>query len=387
VACDHYHRWREDVRLLAELGANAYRFSVAWSRVLPGGTGVVNHPGLDFYDRLVDALLEAGIQPVPTLYHWDLPQALEDAGGWPARQTADAFVAYADAVARRLGDRVRRWITLNEPRVAASLGYRTGEHAPGRTDLRDSLAAAHHLLLAHGLAVPAVRANSPGAAVGITLDLNVFVPGSSRPDDHAAAVRVDGEENRWYLDPLAGRDYPLDVAPYAGVDLGFVLDDDLPTIAAPLDFLGVNYYRREVVSVSGVTELPPLPRTDMGWEIYPEGLSETLDRLNTDYPWPSYVVTENGAAFPDVVEADGSIHDRDRIDYLDGHLAAARRSIDRGIPLSGYLVWSFLDNFEWGEGYHRRFGIVYVDFATMERRPKDSANWFMRQAGGEAVPR
>jgi beta-glucosidase len=376
VACDHYNRWREDVGLLAELGATAYRFSIAWPRVLPEGTGRVNQAGLDFYDRLVEALLEAGIQPVVTLYHWDLPQALEDAGGWPARDTAEAFVAYAEVVTARLGDRVRWWTTMNEPRVAASLGYRTGEHAPGRRDLAASMAAAHHLLLAHGLAIPVIRGNSAGAEVGIVLDLNVFVPGSSRPEDQEAARLADGDANRWYVDSLAGRGYPTDVVERFGTELDFVRPEDLETIAVPLDFLGVNYYRREVVSASGIVEIPSLPRTDTGWEIYPQGLSEILSRLTRDYPWPSYVVTENGAAFRDTADASGEVRDEDRIEYLRSHARAALRAVEEGVPLRGYLAWSFLDNFEWAEGYSKRFGLVYVDFETQSRIPKASAGWF-----------
>jgi beta-glucosidase len=354
--------------------------------VVPDGTGRVNPAGLDFYDRLVEALLEAGIQPLATLYHWDLPQPLEDGGGWPARETADAFVAYADVVSDLLGDRVRWWITINEPRVAASLGYRTGEHAPGRTDLAASLGAAHHLLLAHGNAVPVIRRNSPGAEVGITLDLNVFVPGSSAPEDQAATALTDADENRWYLDPLAGRGYPEDVPVHPGVDRSFLREGDLDAIAVPLDFLGVNYYRREVVSVSSLVTVQQLPQTEMGWEIYPEGLSETLARLARDYPWPSYVVTENGAAFPDVPDAKGSVDDPDRIAYLRDHVGAAGRSIASGVPLRGYVVWSFLDNYEWAEGYRKRFGVVHVDFETQRRTPKASARWFSELARAGVVP-
>jgi beta-glucosidase len=376
VACDHYHRWREDVALLAELGVGAYRFSIAWPRIIPEGAGGVNQAGLDFYDRLVDALVESNIQPFATLYHWDLPQSLEDAGGWPARATVDAFVGYAGAVTARLGDRVGWWTTVNEPRVAAKLGYRTGEHAPGRQDLSDSLAAAHHLLLAHGLTVPVIRANAPGAHVGVVLDLNAFVAGSSRAEDLVAARLADGDDNRWYLDPLAGRGYPDDVVRATGADLAFVREGDLETIAVPLDFLGVNYYRREVVSAGGLVEVPPMPRTEMGWEIYPQGISEMLNRLASDYPWPAYVITENGAAFPDSVDAGGEVQDQDRIEYLRSHAVAVLNAVDDGVPVRGYLIWSFLDNFEWTEGYSRRFGLVYVDFESQSRIPKASARWF-----------
>jgi beta-glucosidase len=386
VACDHYHRWREDVALLAELGVGAYRFSIAWPRIIPQGTGLVNGAGLDFYDRLVDALGEAGIQPLATLFHWDLPQPLEDAGGWPARETVDAFVDYADLVTSRLGDRVAWWATMNEPRVAAKLGYRTGELAPGRRDLGESLAATHHLLLAHGLAVPVIRSNSPNSQIGMVLDLNAFVPGSSRPEDLDAAHLADGDDNRWYLDPLAGRGYPKDVVEHFGIDLDFVREGDLESIAVHLDFLGVNYYRREVVSAGGAVDVPALPRTDMGWEIHPEGLFDVLTRLDREYSWPSYVVTENGAAFADVVDEDGGIRDGDRIAYLRGHVGAAHRAIEGGVPLRGYVVWSFMDNFEWAEGYARRFGLVHVDFATQARTPKASARWFAEVSQRGMVP-
>jgi beta-glucosidase len=385
VACDHYYRWRQDVRLLAELGANAYRCSIAWPRVIPEGVGRVNQAGLDFYDALVDGLLAAGIQPLVTLYHWDLPQALEDEGGWPARPTIDAFVAYAEAVTARLGDRVSWWTTMNEPRVAAKLGYRTGQHAPGRQDLSDSLAAAHHLLLAHGSAVPVIRANSPASSVGIVLDLNVFVAGSERAEDVEATHRADGDDNRWYLDPLAGRGYPDDVDNHAEVVSPFVRGGDLEAIAAPLDFMGVNYYRRELISVSGTVDVPELPVTEMGWEIHPDGLFEMLTRLAAGYPWPAYLVTENGAAFPDQIGADGSVRDPERIAYLEAHVDAARRAMHVGVPLRGYFVWSFLDNFEWAEGYTKRFGLVHVDFATQARTSKDSAHWFGRLAGHGAI--
>ncbi|MFQ5518008.1 MAG: GH1 family beta-glucosidase [Acidimicrobiia bacterium] len=374
VACDHYSRWRGDVSIMQELGINAYRFSIAWTRVLPTGTGTVNQAGLDFYDRLVDALLESGIEPVATLYHWDLPQAIEDGGGWRERSTVEAFAAYAGAVAGRIADRVRWWITVNEPRVVAQLGHETGEFAPGISDERAWPVVAHHLLLAHGRAAAALRAVRSDASIGIALDPNPVVPSSSNPGDVAAARLRDGKDNRWYLDPLAGRPYPADVVAAFGADSRFVAAGDMETIATPIDFLGVNYYRRELEG-SGDT-VTPLPRTAMGWEIYPQGLAGMLIRLRDEYPFASYLVSENGAAFEDVKTAAGVVDDPQRIEYLRSHLASVATAMNAGVPVVGYLVWSLLDNFEWTQGYGKRFGLVHVDFATQERTVKSSGYWY-----------
>jgi len=393
VACDHYHRWQGDVALMKELGFHAYRFSIGWPRLLPEGRGRANQPGLDFYDRLVDGLLEAGIEPFVTLYHWDLPQALQDEGGWTARTTAEAFVEYADLASRTLGDRVKQWITLNEPFVSAVLGHQIGIHAPGHTSLDETLAAAHHLLLAHGWAVPVIRRNCPQGQVGIVLNLGPNVPASSSPADRAAAWHEDGFGNRWYLDPISGRGYPADVVQAKGRPMDFVRPGDMDAIAVPLDFLGINYYNRHIVRSGEVTEEENEPQTvfpnpnptEMGWEVYPEGLYEILARVHFVYDFPAIYVTENGAAYPDQIGPDGEVDDPLRVEYIESHLAAAARAIAAGVPLRGYFAWSFLDNFEWAEGYTKRFGIVYVDYETQRRTPKASARWYSRVIAANAV--
>ncbi len=376
VACDFYRRYPDDIRLMRELGLDSFRFSIAWPRIFPAGRGRVNEAGLDFYDRLVDELLANGIEPCVTLYHWDLPQALEDEGGWPVRSTAEAFVGLAEAVAGRLGDRVSRWVTHNEPWVAAWLGYGWGLHAPGRTSADDAVAAAHHLVLSHGWAAEVLR--RPGAEVGITLNLTHTYPATDSADDVAAARAVDGNWNRWFLDPLFRGAYPDDMG-YAPP----VLDGDLATIAAPLDFLGVNYYARVVTRAGDnggglpiFVHVPESQYTDMGWEIYPDGFYETLARVTRDYAPRAIYITENGAAFGDVRGHDGSVLDPEREAYIAGHLAAVARAIDDGTPVRGYYVWSLLDNFEWSHGYSKRFGIVFVDYPTLERVPKGSAHWY-----------
>jgi len=397
VACDHYRRWREDVELLKWLGVDAYRLSIAWPRVMPV-EGEVNEAGLDFYDALVDALLAAGIRPFVTLYHWDLPQALQDRGGWASRATASAFVAYTEAVVARLGDRVRDWITHNEPWCIATLGHEEGKHAPGHADPAEALAAAHHVLLSHGWAVDAIRGGAPGAEVGIVLNLTPATPASGDPADHVAARRFDGFFNRWYLDPVLRGRYPEDEIAdrvrrghLPGKTLPFVRPHDMAAIAAPLDFLGVNYYSRIVVCRGddgrpvGVRTVPKEALTDMGWEVHPQGLEDLLLRLHRDYgPIPLYV-TENGAAYGDAPDAAGRIADARRVAYLRGHLAAAHRAIAAGVPLRGYFVWSLLDNFEWAHGYTKRFGLYWVDYETQRRLPKDSAYWYRDVVAGGTV--
>jgi beta-glucosidase len=405
VADDHYHRFREDVALMADLGVTHYRFSLAWPRIQPDGRGAANEAGLDFYRRLVDELLGRGIEPWVTLYHWDLPQALEDAGGWPARDTAFRFAEYATLAHERLRDRVRFWTTLNEPWCSAFLGYAAGVHAPGRKDPAAALAAAHHLMLGHGLAVRAMRDQGPDGAFGITLIVSPVDPASDRPADLDAARRVDAVTNRIFLDPVLRGRYPEDLrADVAAVsDLGFVQDGDERTIGAPLDLLGVNYYFRNVVRAGGAaepsdesiawvgsTDVRPvsrgLPTTEMGWEIDASGLSEALRRVQREYgPIPLYV-TENGAAFADEVAADGSVADPERIAYLAAHFAAALDAIADGVDLRGYFVWSLLDNFEWALGYARRFGLVHVDYETLRRTPKASARWFADVTRRNALP-
>ncbi len=390
VACDHYHRVGEDVALMAELGLGAYRFSVAWPRILPNGTGRVNQVGLDFYDRLVDALLAASIRPFVTLYHWDLPQTLQDRwGGWTNRDTAEAFADYADAVSRRLGDRVSDWITLNEPWCSAWLGHALGVHAPGAMDLRKTFAAAHHLMLAHGHAVPVLRANSRAARVGLTLNLTPVYPLTDADADHEAAQRADGAMNRWFLDAAFKGRYPDDVLREFDGYLPELQPGDLAAMCQPLDFLGVNYYTRTFVRARvgalGLEEarIEGVERTAMGWEVYPEGLYDILTRVHREYDVAELYVTESGAAYDDAVTASGEVHDERRRAYLEEHFAAARRAIAAGVPLRGYFVWSLLDNFEWAEGYRPRFGLVYVDYATQRRIVKDSGRWFARVIQGE----
>ncbi len=385
VACDHYHGWREDVALMRELGLKAYRFSVSWPRVIPEGTGPVNRAGLDFYSRLVDALLEAGIAPALTLYHWDLPQALQDRGGWGSRETAGAFVEYADVVSRALADRVLLWITHNEPSVVAVEGHVTGEHAPGLADPALGVQVAHHILLSHGLAVPVLRANG-ARKVGITINVWPVAPASGSTEDRAAAERVYAREAGWYLDPLHRGAYPEEILGIYG-RLGWIpetRDGDLEAISAPLDFLGLNYYSRSMVRhdpdagpLQAADVHEPGQYTEMGWLVYPDGLYDLLTRVHRDYAPAELYVTENGAAYADVVGADGLVHDDQRVAYLREHFAAAARAISSGVPLRGYFVWSLLDNFDWAEGYSKRFGIVRVDYETQARTVKDSG-WFVR---------
>jgi beta-glucosidase len=392
VACDFYHRFRDDVGLMRELGLDAFRFSIAWPRIIPEGRGTVNQAGLDFYDRLVDALLEQGIEPFATLFHWDLPQALEDAGGWPARETAEAFVEYAEVVAERLGDRVRQWTTHNEPWVHAWLGHSWGWHAPGRTSEADAVASAHHLLLSHGWAVDVIRRVVPDARVGIVLDLSHVYPASDSAEDEAAAWAVDGGGNRWFLDPLFRGSYPADLLERNELASPFVRDGDFDTISVPIDFVGVNNYRRYLVTAGSegpqFISDPERRHTEMGWEVYPDGLHRLLVRLADDYGPAAIYVTENGAAFGDVRVHDGRVHDPERTEYLEAHIAAVGHAVADGAPVKGYFVWSLLDNFEWALGYSKRFGIVYVDYPTLERVPKDSFYWYRDHiAGRRASPR
>ena len=392
VACDHYRRWRDDVALMADLGVGAYRFSVAWTRVLPAGTGPVNEAGLDFYSRLVDELLAVGITPYLTLYHWDLPQALQDRGGWLARDTVDAFAEYAGVVAAALGDRVRHWITHNEPWVAAFLGHRDGVFAPGGTSFPEALAAAHHLLLSHGRSVPQIRANATGAEVGIALDCRPSAPATDRPEDVDANRHFDGFRNRWFFDPVFGKGYPADmlkdyraaghfdapVPPY--VEAG-----DMGEIAAPIDFLAVNYYTslaiRDGASESEDTGVPPgapAPEgyTEMGWPITPSALTDFLVRVDETYRPTSLIVSENGASYSDGPGADGRVPDERRVRYLARHIDAVSDARRAGVPVDGYFAWSLLDNLEWSSGFTQRFGLVWVDHDTQQRVPKDSFYWY-----------
>lgn len=395
TACDHLKRWTEDIDWMKKLGADAYRFSISWPRILPLGRGKISHDGLGFYSRLVDGLLEAGIRPFATLYHWDLPQVLQDGGGWTNRTTVDAFCEYTEAVARTLGDRIKDWITLNEPFVSAVLGYETGEHAPGHQDEAEAIQATHHLLLAHGRSVPILRSHSSGSSVGIT---NVYSPiyaASQSEPDRAAAAEFDMLLNRLYTDPLLGREYPPLSSPDARQALeGAIRPGDLEEIAAPLDFLGVNYYTRHVIRSDRVPDSVNQPQTvfrraeetQMGWEVYPEGLHEVLDRLHRESEFSAYYVTENGAAYPDVLDLQGGIEDPARIAYFERHMEQVLRILDVGIPLAGYFAWSLLDNFEWAFGFSRRFGLIHVDFGTGVRTPKASFEWYRRLIALRRLP-
>ncbi len=391
VACDHYHRWPADIALMKSLNLQAYRFSVAWPRVLPAGRGPINQAGLDFYSKLVDGLLEAGITPFVTLYHWDLPQKLQDEGGWPNRATAAAFVDYVEIVTRHLGDRVKNWITHNEPWVIAFLGHQTGWHAPGWQNWNAALKTSHHVLLSHGWAVPVIRQNSAGAQVGITLNLAPAESATGSAASCQAARFLDGYQNRWFLDPLYGRNYPADMVEaylnsgHLPTGLDFVQPGDLATITVQTDFLGVNYYTRQLTGeptrsddpFSAVTPgSPQAPRTDFDWEVWPTGLYNILNRVYFDYQPPRMYITENGASYADGPDAAGQINDERRRQYLQDHFSAAHRAIANGVPLAGYFVWSLLDNFEWAEGYRQRFGMVWVDYHTQQRLPKNSALWY-----------
>lgn len=388
VACDHYHLWREDIQLMKWLGISGYRFSIAWSRVMPNGIDV-NPKGLDFYDRLIDGLLCAGIDPFITLYHWDLPQALQDRGGWGSRQIADRFADYVDLVTVRFGDRVKNWMTINEPWCVAYLGHESGEHAPGHRDKAEALRVAHYLLLSHGLATDVICRNVPQSKVGIVLNLVPAVAASESADDRQAAKIFDGWFNRWFLDPIFRGSYPKDVIEYQIAEgrlndnnMPFLEPGDLERISSKIDFLGLNYYSRVVVKNDG-KGFPLVVRvasdeelTDMGWEVYPEGIYKMLERLDREYGIKQIYVTENGAAYPDRIENDERIVDLKRIEFLKQHLEMVKKAIDDGIGVKGYFVWSLYDNFEWAHGYTKRFGLFWVDYTTQKRIPKQSAFWY-----------
>lgn len=396
VACDHYHLWREDIALMRELGVNAYRFSIAWPRVMPQGRGAVNQNGLDYYDRLVDALLAAGITPFATLYHWDLPQALQDAGGWAERSTVDAFLNYTSVVTQRLADRVPYWMTHNEPSVHGFHGHYYGVHAPGLQQLPVAMQAMHHLLLSHGYAVPLIRSANKEAHVGIALNFVHCEPADDSQASKDATLRHDGQWNRWCLEPLVYGTYPQDVWELLGSAAPVIREGDLNIIQTPIDFLGVNYYFRSRIQ-HDPTALPFATReapaltdaggeyTACGWEVYPDGLKLLLERLNRDYPLPAYYITESGAAFDDIVTPDQLIRDSRRQAYLEAHFRAAAQAVRAGVPLRGYFVWSLLDNFEWGEGYSKRFGIIHVDFETQRRTIKESGRWFQQWLKAQAA--
>jgi beta-glucosidase len=394
IACDQYHHLEEDLDLMADLGLNAYRFSVAWPRIQPEGSGPANQKGLDYYRRLVDGLKERSIEPMLTLYHWDLPQGLEERGGWTSRETSERFAEYTGIMYEALGDSARFWITLNEPWVSAWMGYGMGVHAPGRNDTGGALAATHHLLLGHGLALEKMRSLGHGDnQLGIALNLAPVRPATE--DDAEAARRVDGNANRLYLDPIFRGSYPEDMLEHyaSESDFAFVRDGDLQKISAPIDFLGVNYYMRHTVvdgqrnselatamrfsSVGAATVLPPgVETTAMGWPVESDGLTELLVRLHEEYTQGPIYITENGRAVYDYVDPEGDVDDVERVAYLDDHFRAAHAAIEQSVNLQGYMVWSLLDNFEWAEGYSKRFGIVFVDYGTQRRIPKMSAHWY-----------
>ncbi|CAN5617110.1 GH1 family beta-glucosidase [soil metagenome] len=417
VACDHYHRYAEDVDLMSQLNLGAYRFSVSWARVCPDG-GPVNRAGLDFYSRLVDALLDKDILPWLTLYHWDLPQTLEDAGGWPSRDTAYRFASYAASVHDVLGDRVKHWTTLNEPWCSAFLGYGNGHQAPGRTDGSAAIAAGHHLMLAHGLGVQELRSRDADLQLGLTLNFTDIQPADpDSPGDRDAARRVDGLANRFFVEPIIKGAYPPDVR--GDLDPlwpeGLVHDGDLDVISTPIDVLGVNYYFGTAVTGANPADAPAaataaraehpsanpgsehvdvvsrgLPVTDMGWEVLPDALRTLLLRLHNDYTGPAGVelyVTENGAAYADQPDQDGYVDDQDRIAYIRSHLGAVHEAIEQGANVRGYFLWSLLDNYEWAFGYSKRFGMVRVDYETSRRIPKASATWFSWIAANGEIPR
>ncbi|PWK14913.1 GH1 family beta-glucosidase [Tumebacillus permanentifrigoris] len=394
VACDHYHRYPEDVHLMKELGVQAYRFSISWSRLFPE-KGVFNQAGLEFYKRLIRELKARGIQPAATIYHWDLPSWAQAEGGWANRDTVLHFVDYATTLFRELGRDVGVWITHNEPWCAAFLGYGEGVHAPGHQDWREALISSHHLLLSHGLAVQAYRDMGLTGEIGITLNFTPTDAASDAPADVIAASRWDGYANRWFLDPLFKGHYPVDMIEWFGEQFGplaCIQPGDLETIAVPIDFLGVNFYSRNISKAGADNALLGIsfdeargPVTDMGWEVHPESLYRLLKRLEQEYTGrlPLYI-TENGAAYPDQITGD-AVHDPERVRYLHEHLEACQQFVAEGGNLKGYYVWSFLDNFEWAFGYSKRFGIVYVDYETQRRIPKDSALWFARTIADNGV--
>lgn len=385
IACNHYHRWEEDVQVMRELGVSAYRFSLAWSRIFPDGNGHINTAGLDFYDRLVDALLEANIQPFVTLYHWDLPLALHEQGGWARRSIVDHFADYTCAVAIRLGDRVKHWMTINEPAIFTWYGYLEGLHAPGYRDPQAAFQVAHHVLLAHAAAVGVLREQAYNAQVGLALSYMHIEPPDKSEAARAVALRSDIQWNRWFIEPIVHGHYPAEIWQTLGTYTPHIEPDDFKKIQAPLDFLGLNYYARGRFRESQnnapfYTEPAPCPPnseiTGSGWEIYPDGLYQLLIRFHNEYPVPAYYITENGAAYDDQLTANGRVHDKARQLFLERHIGTAASALREGVPLKGYFPWSLLDNFEWAEGYSQRFGLVYVDYATQQRYLKDSALWY-----------
>ena len=394
IACDHYHKWPQDITLMQELGINAYRFSISWPRIFPTGSeSRPNQSGLDFYSKLVDVLLENHIIPFITLNHWDIPQGLEDSGGWPKRKMVDEFVKYSYHTSKHLGDRVENWITHNEPWCVSYLGYIEGRKPPGMiNNWPKNLSTAHHLLLSHGMAIPEIKNNSKHSEVGITLNLNTAVPASGSTYDEDACRFYDGQFNRLYLDPIYNNEYPDDVFEYlitknliSESHLNFIEQGDLNIISTKMDFLGVNYYSRAVIRNEEIDENNNLPRnvdmgpeTDFGWEIYPPGIYDLLMRLKNEYKVQNIYITENGCSYGDGPNSEDKINDIRRIEYYRSHLNELKRAIEDGAPCNGYFAWSLMDNFEWAQGFSQRFGLVWVDFETLQRIPKDSYYWYKK---------
>lgn len=382
VACDHYHRYKEDLDLMKWMGVDAYRFSVSWPRVIPGGIGAVKKAGLDFYDRLIDGALERGIEPWLTMYHWDLPQALQDKGGWNNRQILQWFEEYAEVLTHKFGDRVKNWMTLNEPLCSAWIGHLYGGMAPGIEDLQIALNASHHLLMSHGVASQVIRSNVKNSKVGIVINVTPAVPATDSDEDQRAAILADGFDNRWFLNPVFGQNYPQDVIDALGKSPQ-IQAGDMNLIHQPTDFLGVNFYFRQTIAadpqgsplpIRGIRR-PNVKRTAMDWEVHAPAFEEILLRIHRDYKPKAIYITENGSAWNDVVEAN-QIADQDRIDYLQSHLDAMFSAQKQGAPIVGYFAWSFMDNFEWAYGYDKRFGLIYVDYETQKRIPKKSAHYY-----------
>lgn len=388
IACDHYHRYKDDIKLMKKIGLNGYRFSISWSRIFPKGFGEINEKGVEFYNNLVDELLANGIEPVVTLYHWDLPQALQDIGGWENRDTVDYFVDYAVYMFKILGDRVKKWTTHNEPWVAAFAGNFAGRHAPGNTDLKLTVQISHHLILAHAKVVKAYRKlNQQDGKIGIVLDLHPIVPATASKEDYETSILVDGYQNRWFLDPVLKGKYPEDILKFYKEKLNapIIMPGDMETIADNhVDYLGVNYYFRKIVKKSednGIFQFEEVKAegakcTEMGWEVYPKALYDLLIRIKEEYNDPHIYIAENGAAFKDDKFKEGIVEDDDRIEFLKGHFLEAYKAIQAGVKLEAYYVWSLLDNFEWAHGYNKRFGLIYIDYKTQERILKKSALWY-----------
>ena len=382
VACDHYHRYEEDLDLMKWMGVDAYRFSVAWPRVIPNGVGSVNQAGLDFYDRLIDGALQRGIEPWLTMYHWDLPQTLQDKGGWNNRQIVQWFEEYAEVLTTKFGDRVKNWMTLNEPLCSAWIGHLYGDMAPGIKDLQTALNASHNLLMSHGIASQVIRSSVKNSKVGIVINVTPAVPATDSLEDQRAATLADGFDNRWFLNPVFGLPYPEDVIDVLGKSPE-IHDGDMTLINQPMDFLGVNFYFRQTIAsdaqgfpipIRGIRR-PNVKRTSMDWEVHAPAFEEILLRISRDYKPKAMYITENGSAWNDVVEAN-QVNDQDRIDYLQSHLDAMFSAQKHGAPIRGYFAWSFMDNFEWAYGYDKRFGLIYVDYKTQKRLPKKSAHYY-----------